>query len=476
MKKGVGLKIKEKRIAQCLTMEALASLVGVTKGYISQLESGKVGISNDTAYRIADVLHLEVSEIAEVSNLVDVGPEWLRFLKSRYDLTMGDERVLQEIARDSRMPLRIPGESEHGYRERWDSFYKGVMKYLSQPKDRFFADPEVRYVLAKLSIPDAESMKDVRDAFMARVQSFCGTGDGCESIARWRMEVERRLNIKCIDISNPENKDYSMPNQRRIEFGKIMVGSSPRIYGAIYRLTPLDSGYVFIGDSGGHKGLRGDYPFWHEVARSIVDGELNVGRVASYVADGRERAPIEGLFSRMAIWLAYSFVDGRDYLSRVASGDSVDFDEIRQANQKIFRGATLRMTSMAVAEAFYCPVAYVDAQMRLKEAQFRNAGIAVDDLRSMASHKDAKLRLGYVFKNVAAEDYGVGLRYNMQAGEKSPISRAYATRENVVGEEALHDWPPRYGLVGFCKTSASYSMKKKNVRAFMCFQTESESL
>ena len=151
-------------------------------------------------------------------------------------------------------------------------------------------------------------------------------------------------------------------------------------------------------------------------------------------------------------------------------------NEIRQANQKIFRGATLRMTSMAVAEAFYCPVAYVDAQMRLKEAQFRNAGIAVDDLRSMASHKDAKLRLGYVFKNVAAEDYGVGLRYNMQAGEKSPISRAYATRENVVGEEALHDWPPRYGLVGFCKTSASYSMKKKNVRAFMCFQTESESL
>ena len=476
MNKGVGLKIKEKRKAQCLTMETLASLVGVTKGYISQLENGKVGISDDTAYRLADVLYMDVSEIAEVSNKVDVGPEWLRFLKSRYDLTMGDERVLQEIARDSRMPLRIPGESMRGYRERWDSFYTGVMKYLSQPEDRFFADPEVRYVLAKLSISDAGSMKDIRDAFIARVKDLCGDGDGCESIAKWRMEVERRLNIKCIDISNPENRDYSTPNQRRIELGKIMVGSSPRIYGAIYRLTPLDSGYVFIGDTGDHKGQRGDYPFWHEVARTIVDGELNVGRVASYVADGMERAPIEGLFSRMAIWLAYSFADGRDYLSRVASGDSVDFDEIRQANQKIFRGATLRMTSMAVAEAFDCPVAYIDAQMRLKEAQFRNAGIAVDDLRSMASHKDAKLRLGYVFKNVAAEDYGVGLRYNMQAGEKSPISQAYAKMESVAREESLHDWPPRYNLVGFCKTSASYSPKKKNVRAFMCFQTESESL
>ena len=95
--------------------------------------------------------------------------------------------------------------------------------------------------------------------------------------------------------------------------GKVMVGSSPRIYGAIYRLTPLGSGYVFIGDSGGHKGRRGDYPFWHEVARSIVDGGLNVGQVASYVADGMERTPVEGLFSRMAIWLAYLFVDGRDY-------------------------------------------------------------------------------------------------------------------------------------------------------------------
>lgn len=196
MRKDVGLRIKKMRKAQCLTIEMLASLVGVTKGYISQLENGKVGISSDTAYRIADVLHMEVSEIAEVSNKVDVGPEWLRFLKSRYDLTMGDERVLQEIARDSRMPLRISGESEYGYRERWDSFYKGVMKYLSQPGDRFFADPEVRYVLAKLSIPDAESMKDIRDAFIARVKDLCGDGDGCESIAKWRMEVERRLNIK----------------------------------------------------------------------------------------------------------------------------------------------------------------------------------------------------------------------------------------------------------------------------------------
>lgn len=196
MRKDVGLRIKKMRKAQCLTIEMLATLVGVTKGYISQLENGKVGVSSDTAYRIADVLHMEVPEITDISNLVDVGPEWLRFLKSRYDLTMGDERVLQEIARDSRMPLRIPGESEHGYRERWDSFYKGVMKYLSQPKDRFFADPEVRYVLAKLSIPGAESMQDVRDAFMVRVQFLCGAGDGCESIARWRMEVERRLNIR----------------------------------------------------------------------------------------------------------------------------------------------------------------------------------------------------------------------------------------------------------------------------------------
>lgn len=73
MKNGVGIRIKKMRKAQCLTMEALDSLVGVTKGYISQLESGKVGISNDTAYRIADVLHMEVSEIAEVSQIVRGG-------------------------------------------------------------------------------------------------------------------------------------------------------------------------------------------------------------------------------------------------------------------------------------------------------------------------------------------------------------------------------------------------------------------
>ena len=469
MKRRVGVRIREMRKAQNLTIEALSSLVGVTKGYVSQLENGRVGISKDTAFRIADALHMQVSEIVDVPNVVDVRPEWLRFLKTRYDLTAADERILQEIARDSRMPLRIPGETERGYRDRWNAFYTGVMKYLSQPEDRFFADPEVRYVLAKLSIPDAAMMKDIRDAFIARVEALCGNGDGCGNIVKWRMEVERRLNIKCIDISNPEYRDYSEPNQRRIELGKIMVGSSPRIYGAIYRLTPLDSGYVFIGDSGGHKGLRGDYPFWHEAAKVIVDSEVQTKCVACYVADGMVLMPIESLLSRLSIWLAYSFKDGRDYLSRLKSCDTIDFDDIRKANQTIFKGTTLRMTAMAVAESFDYPTVYVDAQMRLKEVQFRNAGIAVDDLRSMASHKDAKLRLGYVFKNVAAEDYGIGLRYNMQAGDKSPILQAYNAKGSVRGEESLHDWPLRYGLEGFCRTSAAYSLKEKNVRAFMCF-------
>ena len=471
MKQGVCFRIREMRKAQGLTMEALSSLIGVTKGCVSQIENGKVGISKDTAFRIADVLHMHASDIIDVVDVVDVGPEWLRFLKTRYDLTTNDERVLQEIARDSRMPLRISGETERGYRERWNAFYIGAMKYLSQPEDRFFADPEVRYVLAKLSISDAELMKDIRDAFVARVKSLCGDGDGCENIAKWRMEVERRLNIKCIDISNPEHRDYSAPNQRRIELGKIMVGSSPRIYGAIYRLTPLDSGYVFIWDSSGNKGVRGDYPFWHEVAKVIVDSDVQTNCVASYVADGMVRMPIESLFSRMTIWLAYSFKDGRDYLSRLASCDTIDFGDICMANQEIFKGATSRMTAMAVAEAFDCPTVYVDAQLRLKEVQFRNAGIAVDDLCSMASHKDAKLRLGYVFKNVSAEDYGIGLRYNMQVGEKSPILQAYKSMGRAVGEESLHDWPSRYGLEGFCRTSSTYSKKRKNVRAFMCFKT-----
>ena len=105
----------------------------------------------------------------------------------------------------------------------------------------------------------------------------------------------------------------------------------------------------------------------------------------------------------------------------------------------------------------------------LKEAECRCAKIRIGDLKAMAAHSNAKLRVGFVFKNCAAEKDGVGVRYNMQVAHTSPIYQAYVSKMEQDGEESFSNWEERYGLMGSCVTKASYSAVGGNVRAFMIF-------
>jgi transcriptional regulator with XRE-family HTH domain len=52
----VGGRIRELREQQGLTLDRLASQVGTTKGFLSDVETGKRGISSDNLLRIAQVL------------------------------------------------------------------------------------------------------------------------------------------------------------------------------------------------------------------------------------------------------------------------------------------------------------------------------------------------------------------------------------------------------------------------------------
>jgi transcriptional regulator with XRE-family HTH domain len=56
---------KKFRLNKGLTQEMLALRIGVTRGYISLLESGKKEPTISTLYKIADVLGVEVSEFFE---------------------------------------------------------------------------------------------------------------------------------------------------------------------------------------------------------------------------------------------------------------------------------------------------------------------------------------------------------------------------------------------------------------------------
>lgn len=471
----LGAFLKEKRVEAGFSCQSLANVIGVSKGFISQVENGKSGMDERTAIRIATVLNIDAVDIVESLSIAEESdPAWLRFLMSEYEISEHDKKILKDVVRDTGMPLVIRGETEREFRGRWRQFYMGVQKFLSEPDNRFFANPEVQYILSRLNIPEARTLFEVRQAFISLVDSVCGNPIGCSTMEEWKSHVCRSVNIKIIDMAEEEHREYSRVNTERIELAKIMVASSPKIYGAICKLAPNGSGYVFVGDSRGDKGLRGYYPFWHEVGRMLVDPELRTGKSISYIPDGVQRSPIEELFGRMSIWFAYHFSAAKSVLARMASGNGLSLSQIQKVNKEIFLGATSRMTSMAIVEANPKPMVYVDAQMRLKEAECRLAKISVSDQKKMEKHPDAKLRIGFVFKNCAAEEYGIGLRYNMQIGKASPIYESFCNKKDSIGEESMLEWATRYNLVGFCNTVASYSARKNNVRAFMMFNEAEE--
>lgn len=61
----VGRRIHDKRIARSLTIEQLATHVGLTKGQISKIENGQVSIPLSTLARISDALRTPITALFE---------------------------------------------------------------------------------------------------------------------------------------------------------------------------------------------------------------------------------------------------------------------------------------------------------------------------------------------------------------------------------------------------------------------------
>ncbi len=462
--------IRSARKAMGFTISKLAGLVDVSKGCISQIENGKARVSENLAIRLSETLNLDLADIVnEPIVIYNEIPGWLRYLKKMYDLTEGDERRLKEIVRNTGMPQYLSGESESEFRSRWSRFYDKVQESLSNPSDRFFQDPAIQFFLSRLGIPETRNWLEIKKVFLKLVKKRCGSGHGCTTLREWRDAVCEKLNVNIINLANPEYRDYSARNKEIIEFGKAMVDSSDKMFGASYKLQPNGSGYVIILDTRSPKNLRGDYPFWHEAARLLLDSELNSGNSVSYIADGAERPPLERMLSRMAVWLAFSFVEANNTLEKLAKEDEFKIQSIKDVNAGLLNGATIRMIAMGLVDAAQKPIMYIDSQMRLKEAECRCAKISIGDRRAMAVHPNAKLRVGFVFRNCVAETEGVGVRYNMQIACASPIYEAYCRKKDCEGDELFSNWDSRYCLMGACATKAYYSSKGNNVRAFMVF-------
>ncbi|MDD5686663.1 MAG: helix-turn-helix transcriptional regulator [Elusimicrobia bacterium] len=61
--KFVGKRIREERLKRELTQQEVADLSGITNNFLSYIESGKKQASLDTIHKIADALHISLSEL-----------------------------------------------------------------------------------------------------------------------------------------------------------------------------------------------------------------------------------------------------------------------------------------------------------------------------------------------------------------------------------------------------------------------------
>ena len=104
------------------------------------------------------------------------------------------------------------------------------------------------------------------------------------------------------------------------------------------------------------------------------------------------------------------------------------------------------------------PIAYVDVYKRMKRNELKAANLSMEDVAKVAAHKDAKLRIGFFFRNFAAEDAKWELRANLRIPESSSIMGVFNSKSNeeIVSSEDFSLWDPNYDLCGSVKTVSYY--------------------
>ena len=207
---------------------------------------------------------------------------------------------------------------------------------------------------------------------------------------------------------------------------------------------------------------RRDASWWHEAARALLDPELKLKSGSIYYPDGEECPPLEQFIRRISSWFAvYPFV----------SRFKKEVLEITPRNIERFIvdifGDSLPWRSgfIGLLDSIEDPIAYVDVYKRMKRNELKDAGLSIDNVVSVAAHKNARLRIAFLARNFAAEEAKLELRTSLQIPETSSFYRVYASRskEEQVSEEDFSLWDPRYDLRGKAKTCAYYQKGRGDV-------------
>jgi transcriptional regulator with XRE-family HTH domain len=134
---GVGRKLRELRTARRLTVRALAASVGVTSGFISQIENGQVLPSVATLVSLAGALGVQVGELFD--GLPQTSHQVVRREeRTRYEVNPGlvDEVLSRDATRELEVLLRYhePGTGSgelytHGTKVEFALVLKGKIEF-----------------------------------------------------------------------------------------------------------------------------------------------------------------------------------------------------------------------------------------------------------------------------------------------------------------------------------------------------------
>lgn len=471
-----GMLIAKARIDKGISAAELARRVGVSRGFISLLEKDATHISVEKIRKIADVLGVSLSELGFTNGeILDQSPEWLKYLIDKFDLTNDDRRELLKLTARIGIPDNLPDETRKEFRERWEAFYQTVSIFLPNASVKMLRHPDVQIFIKGLvgSSNGSLTWDFIFDAFDRLIVekvpvNVCNIDNGTE----WLRVVCNLLNIYREEDGLSNATDFSMmPDVMAM---KSFVQSSKRIYGAVLK-DENGLSYKYIENRGNKIFDRGDFPIWHEAVRVLVDPCLRAKTGAYYYPDGEDRPPLEFVISRLAARLAcWPF---RDKWLEMKS--DVTPISVQDFIGRVYPKLPWRVAYVGLLDFCKEPYVYLDCYKRLKRIQLKEKKIDMEDIAAMAKDADAKLRIGFVFRNLVAEATSFEMRHNMRIAEASTIVKAMSAQENdlIEGYDDLSQWKGDYDLKGCAKVFALRqigSFGESHVRSIMkvCVDTK----
>ena len=179
---------------------------------------------------------------------------------------------------------------------------------------------------------------------------------------------------------------------------------------------------------------------------------LSVKTGAYYYPDGEDRPPLEFVICRLASRLAcWPF---RDKWLEMQGDVTPIF--VQEFGKRVYPGLPWRVAYVGLLDFCEEPYVYVDCYTRLKRKELKEKKIVMEDVAAMAKDADAKLRIGFVFRNLAAENTSFELRHNLRIPAMSTISKTMDSQPDVIieGDDDLTQWDVGYDLKGRAKVSA----------------------